>query len=203
MDWILDNIWVLIAIASVIARVVMKRKQGEDGEGTQTPPPKEYEFEDPELAERTRKIREEIQRKIAERRGQHAQPPLLPAEQTRPTPLTRSPEATQPPTTLPEILREVLQPKPVPVPPPVRQAMTVNMAEEAERQAALMEQVKEAELMKAAALRRQAFEAETADKEPAALAQARTVVLDDLRNPQALRRAFVLREVLGPPVALR
>jgi len=35
------------------------------------------------------------------------------------------------------------------------------------------------------------------------LQKARTVVLDDLRSPQALRRAFVLREVLGPPVALR
>jgi hypothetical protein len=28
-------------------------------------------------------------------------------------------------------------------------------------------------------------------------------LMDDLRDPQALRRAFVLREVLGPPVALR
>jgi hypothetical protein len=32
---------------------------------------------------------------------------------------------------------------------------------------------------------------------------ARDRTLGDLRDPQALRRAFVLREVLGPPVGLR
>ena len=203
MDWIFDNIWVLIAIASVIARIVMKRRESGAAPGDQPVPPKEYEFEDPELAERTRRIREEIQRKISERRGQHNQPPVLPPVHTRPAPIERSPEATPPPITLPEIFREVMQPRPEPVPQPPRRTMTVNMAEEAERQATLMEKLKEAELMKASAQRRMAFEASTADKEPAALQQARTVVLDDLRSPQALRRAFVLREVLGPPVALR
>ena len=122
---------------------------------------------------------------------------------SRPAPIERSPEATTPPVTLPEILREVLQPKPERVPQPARRIMSVNVAEEAERQATLMAMVKEAELMKASAQRRLAFEASTADKEPAALQQARTVVLDDLRSPQALRRAFVLREVLGPPVGMR
>jgi hypothetical protein len=34
-------------------------------------------------------------------------------------------------------------------------------------------------------------------------AAARDRILGDLRDPEALRRAFVLREVLGPPVALR
>lgn len=203
MDWIFDNIWVLIAIASVIARVLMKRKEGDAAPGDQVPPAKEYEFEDPELAERTRKIREEIQRKIAERRGQHTQPPDLPPVHTRPAQVERSREATPPPITLPEIFRDVMQPKPEPVIQPPRRMMTVNMAEEAERQAALMEKLKEAELMKTAAQRRVAFEASTADKEPAALQKARAGVLGDLRDPQALRRAFVMREVLGPPVALR
>lgn len=200
-DWIFDHLWVLIAIASVVARLLMKRKADDSQHGGPSAPAKEYEFEDPELAERTRKIREEIQRKIAERRGQHTLPPVLP--QARPAPVVRSPEATVPPVTLPEILRDVLQPKPEPTPQPVRRAAVVNMAEEAERQAALMEKLKEAELMKAAAQRRIAFEASVADKEPAALQKARAVVLDDLRDPQALRRAFVLREVLGPPVGMR
>ena len=42
-----------------------------------------------------------------------------------------------------------------------------------------------------------------ADQEAAALAARRGAVLDDLRDADALRRAFVLREILGPPVALR
>lgn len=205
MDWIFDHIWVLLAIAAVIARVLNKRKEGGESSGDTTAPAKEYEFDDPELAERTRKIREEIQRKIAERRGQYTQPPALPTAQQRPVAVERSPEASTPPNTLPEILREVLLPKPQSdLPPPLKKrVMTVNAAEEAERQAALMEKLQEAELMKAAAQKRAAFEASIADQEPAALQQARTGLLDDLRSPQALRRAFVLREVLGPPVALR
>jgi hypothetical protein len=198
MDWIFDNIWVIVAIAAVIARMFGKKEQGDEAEGQ---PKKEYEFEDPELAERTRKIREEIQRKIAERRGEPVPPPI---PQSQPATIERSPEATTPPATLPEIFREVMQPRPAPVPPPLlRRAMTVNLAEEAERQAALMEKLKEAELMKAAAQRRLAFEASIADKETTELKQARAGVVEDLRSPAALRRAFVLREVLGPPVALR
>ncbi len=201
MDWIFDHIWVLVAIATVIARIVMKGKTGDAAEGGAPAPPKEYEFDDPELAERTRKIREEIQRKIAERRGQHTQPPVLQPAQARPAPVVRSPEATPPPLGLPEIFREVLSPKPAPQ--FSSRMLTVNHAEETERQAALMEKLKEAELMKTAAQRRVAFEESTADKEPAVLVQARAGVLGDLRDPQALRRAFVLREVIGPPVSLR
>jgi len=203
MDWIFDHIWLLIAIASVIARVLMKRNQADAADGNGAPSAKRFEAEDPELAERTRKIREEIQRKIAERRGQQNQTPALPPVQARPSPIERLPEATPPPVTLSDVLREVLQPRPEPVAPPARRTMTVNVAEESERQRTLMEKLKEAELMKASAQRRLVFEASTADKEPAALQKARAGVLDDLRDPQALRRAFILREVIGPPVGMR
>lgn len=200
MDWIFDHIWVLVAIAAVIARLFGKKASGDESEG-QPGKPKEYEFEDPELAERTRKIRDEIQRKIAERRGQPV-PPLV--QQPRPAPIERSPEATTPPVNLPEIFREVMKPRSEPVAPPLlRRAMTVNMAEEAERQAALMEKLQEAKLMKEAAQRRLAFEASIADKETTVLKQARAGMQEDLRSPAALRRAFVMREILGPPVALR
>ena len=202
MEWIIENIWVLVAIAAVIGRIVMKVKGG-NAAGNQPAAPKEYEFEDPELAARTRKIREEIQRKIAERRGQHAQPPVLQPAQARPTPVSRSPESTTRPETLPEILREVLQPKPEPAPQVSRRLMQAHAAEELERQRALAERLKEAVQMKTSVARRVAFEESTADKAPAALQQARAGLLDDMRSPQALRRAFVLREVLGPPVALR
>jgi hypothetical protein len=57
--------------------------------------------------------------------------------------------------------------------------------------------------MKAAALKRTEFEAATADHSATARTQARSTVLGDLHDPDALRRAFILREVLGPPMALR
>jgi hypothetical protein len=205
MDWIFEHIWVLLAIAGVVAKIMQARGQKSASDtGRQTPDkPKEYEFEDPALAERTRKIREEIQRKIEERRGQHMRPavPQPASEPPRLAPGQRSPEATPPVLTLPEVIREVLQP----APPPVSHSRLEELqaAEEAERQAALEEQLREAELMRAAAQRRVAFEAATADKEPGDRLETRTAVLDDLRDPLALRRAFILREVLGPPVALR
>jgi hypothetical protein len=51
--------------------------------------------------------------------------------------------------------------------------------------------------------RRTAVAIANVDQEHAALVIGRNAVLDDLRDPAALKRAFVLREVLGPPVALR
>ena len=203
LRWILDHLWVIIAVAAVLARIFSKAK-GQGEEGTDGQPPKEYEFEDPELAERTRKIREEIQRKIAERNRRQSQP--VPGPGTAPTPVTRSPEATTPPAGLPEIFREVLQPQPPPLPaspPPLSRAAVINAAEEAERQATLLEKLREAELMKAASVRRAAFEASTVDQSKAERTANRTSVVGDLRDPLALRRAFITREIIGPPVALR
>ena len=42
-----------------------------------------------------------------------------------------------------------------------------------------------------------------AESQRGLLSASRVRVLQDLRDPQSLRRAFVLREVLGPPVGLR
>jgi hypothetical protein len=42
-----------------------------------------------------------------------------------------------------------------------------------------------------------------AESEQGILTESRARTLEDLRDPQALRRAFVLREVLGTPVGLR
>ncbi len=197
MKWLLENAWILIVIAGVAAQLMKAARTGQKG-GEETPaPPKEYEFDDPELAERTRKIREEIRRKIEQRRGQAYQPQPVPPVVVEP-----SPEATPPPVMqLPRVVREVMIQR-VPAPAPVR-AETSAQAEEMERQNALAERLREAEIMREGAAKRAAFEAATADKEPALLAATRTTVLEDLREPAALRRAFILREVLGPPVALR
>lgn len=186
MDWVLDHLQIIIAIAGSIAWWLNKNRKGG---GEESPAQPEVTFGDPELAERTRKIREEIQRKIAERaRGYPTEQPTRPQD-----------EPAEPPV-VPEVF--------VPQGTPGRRASTVHyeaqrQAEILEQQAAMVDKLQEAALLKAATLKRVEFEAATADQTAVVLTQTRSNVLSDLRDAAALRRAFILREVLGPPLALR
>lgn len=189
MDWISDHLQLIIAIAGSVAWWLNRRKQAAAGEEA---PPTEPEsvFGDPELAERTRKIREEIQRKIAQRaRGQANEQPILPQEKRIEPPLVRE-------VTVPRAADEMRRSGPAYV-------EAQRQAEILEQQASLAERLREAERMKTAKLKQKEVEAVTAAHAAGARAQTRMAVLGDLRDPAALRRAFVLREVLGPPVALR
>lgn len=200
LQWALDNAFTLLIIAGVLAQLIQSIR-GRKEQGGATPDaesaPREFEFEDPELAERTRRIREEIQRKIAERqRGAPAAPPMSEFERED------EPQAEAPP-----VLREVVSER-QPAPPPVFPGYATRLdaqrsAEILEQQAALADRLRQAEEMKAAAVRRAAYEAQTANTVAKARTAARGALLDELRDPTALRRAFVLREVLGPPVGLR
>ncbi len=188
MNWVTDHLQLVIAIAGAIGWWLNQRKQASAG-AEATRPAEERGFADPELAERTRRIREEIQRKIEQRaKGYASEQPSRPAA-----------EAPAPP-----IVREV-----VVAPAPVRPGRGMSheeaqrQAEILEQQATLAERLRRAELMKASVLKRTEFEAATADHTATARTQTRSTVLEDLRTPDALRRAFILREVLGPPVALR
>ncbi len=189
MDWVFDHLQFVIAAAGAIAWWLNQRRKG-GMEGDEAPPPQETTFDDPELAERTRKIREEIQRKIAERaRGYPAEQPTLPLDVPDEPPLVREVVVTQ-------------------TAPVQRRSSTAHLeaqrqAEILEEQATLAERLQEAEQMKLAAQKRARYEASTTDHAGAARSLSRSTVLDDLRDPAALRRAFILREVLGPPVALR
>ncbi len=192
MDWILNHIPLLVAIAGSVAYWLNQRRQAQAGDDPA--PPRETTFEDPELAERTRRIREEIQRKIEERgRGYATEKATLP----------RSPS----PAELPPLVREVVvksQPAPAVLRRVASQVEAQRMAEILEQQAALAERLRQAQEMKAAAASRAEFETQiSSDKETIAAAVSRGALGDDLRNPDALRRAFILREILGPPVALR
>jgi hypothetical protein len=194
LQWLVDNAWTVVIIGGVLAQMlqaVMKKKAGEDG-SVQGEQPKEYEFEDPELAERTRRIREEIQRRIAQRQQQGG------AEAAADAPPMLDPGGTPP-----SLIREVV----VTVPPvPARTSArfdTQRQAEILEQQAALEEKLRDAKRMKEAVAKRTEFEEATADHTTARRTATRASVVDDLRSPMALRRAFILREVLGPPVALR
>lgn len=200
MKWILENLWTLLIIAGVVSQLI-NAIRGKKDDDADAPPaqPKEYEFEDPELADRTRKIREEIQRKIAERQRGGGVEPAPQAESAAGESVGEE--------MIPPVVREVVVAR---AEPPVTAAASSTTrwdsqrsAEMLEEQAAMMEKLREAELMKAAAIRRAAFENETKDHQEAGRRQARGQLMTDLRDPAALRRAFVLREVLGPPVAMR
>ena len=197
LQWVLDNLFTVLIIAGVVAQLIqaVKGKKGGDEEaGPTVEPPKEFEFEDPELAERTRRIREDIRRKIAQRQAggtPEDEPEMEPAPE---------PAAFEEP---PPVVREVAVERPAPAMVASSRMDAQRQAEVLEQQAALMDKLRQLEETKAAALRRAAFEASTVSPAAAARTQARGAVIEDLRNPAALRRAFVLREIIGPPVGLR
>ena len=174
MDWILNHLQFVLAVAGALAYWLNERRKAGDEEAP--PPHVSKTFEDPDLAERTRKIREEIQRKIEQRARDYTKP-----------------QAAVPP----PVIREVVAAR------SSGRLDTQRQAEILEEQAAMMEKLREAEVRKAAAGKRQEFETATADHIPGLRAQTRSTVEADLRSPDALRRAFILREVLGPPVSLR
>ena len=186
MDWVFNHFQVLIAIAGAVAYWLNQRRLAKADE--QVAPPKETTFDDPQLAERTRRIREEIQRKIEQRARGYTQPP---------PPVMAEKRAGAPPVIRPEAAR----PQPVTAKAAAR-LETQRNAEILEQQAALSEQLRQAVAMKAAALQRTQFETNLSRDETQAAA-VHTGLREDLTNPDELRRAFVLREVLGPPVALR
>ena len=188
MDWVSDHLQLIIAVAGAVAWWLNQRKQVPEGTAE---PTQEKHFEDPELADRTRRIREEIQRKIEQRSRGYNAPAALPLPETE---------------ALPPRLREVVPLSPA-APALSRSAKShleaQRTAEILEQQAALGEQLRQAQELKAAAFRRTQFETEISSKEVMAAMAVRSALGDDLTNPLSLRRAFILREVLGPPVALR
>ncbi|WP_438481872.1 hypothetical protein [Oleiharenicola lentus] len=194
MNWILEHLNLVFIVGGALAWWLNQRgKKAEDAEGQSAQPQQETSFGDADEAERTRRIREEIQRKIQQRMSGQTPPPI-----------------TEPATT------EYSQPPPLIVPArqvasssSVRAAMARREAERhaevLEQQAALADRLRMANEMKLASQKRLAFE-DTIDAggvNTASRAKARSIVMEEMRSPEALRRAFIMREVLGPPVALR
>jgi len=216
MAWILDHLQIIIAVAAAIAYWINQRareKAGqeadydEDGIPENRPVSRELspanrDGTDPDQEERARRIREEIQRKIAERRGRA--PGSAPAE----------------PPSVPRLdpFRPVFQEESRPAPPPLRPPEPATPRETVaayddsaalERQRRLAEQMEALEERRREA-RRVAAQALSGEAAPAVgVSSSRTSALGtrgvaaELRDPRALRRAMVLREVLAAPVALR
>lgn len=210
MDWLLRHIstlvFVVVAISAVRAALRAKGAKAEHDAGAD------------ESAEqrRVREIQERIRRTIAERRGGLAPSSPPPLMQPASRPMTE-PRAGVPPIDpfgggelggapigkmLGEMQRRRAEAQRWELSPLVRDDRAVL-----ERQQQLAEKMRALEEARAAAQRRAAQLAvatkEEAETSGAVRTLARGNLLLDLREPESLRRAFVLREVLGPPVALR
>jgi hypothetical protein len=213
MSWILDHIGLIIflAIAYSLWRKAKNflRQVGEETERRARQRPGANL--DPEEAQRVRQIQEEIRRKIAERRGGDQR--AMEAPQTTgdlPPPLVRPPAI--PPTDpfggpggriFAELQRRM---QPAESPPRIPEPVPSNTVQLV-RQEQLTEQLRVLEESRAFAARRATQNSAALKSEAESESGQRTLsrghLLTDLRQPQSLRRAIVLREVLGTPVGLR
>jgi hypothetical protein len=200
MDWILDNLQLVIFIAGAIAYWLNHTRKGwaESGEAdvreTRQPhaplQPRAGEAD----TEQVRRIQAEIRRKIADRRAAAGGPPPF-ADEPAPPPLYRDPAPAH-----------RLPPVPEEAPPPLysQNDDTASL----NRQRHLAEQLAEAERARAAA---KVKLAEVWDRPSVAAAKRPAARLGDgvntpreiLRDRKALRTAWIMREVLEKPVALR
>lgn len=204
MEWILDNIRIIIFVAAAIAYWLNQSRKGwaaseeedaRDPERRQTPLP----HHDGDQADRVRDIQAEIRRKIAERRAAEREPTGRPVwmEEEEEEPVAHAP--TPPP--------------PLPTPQPARSvsAPAFSAADDSAalaRQQRLSDQLAEAHRVRAAAK----VKLDEIWDRPAVSAAKRSAarrldpslsVRETLRDRAALRRAWVLREVLEKPVGLR
>jgi hypothetical protein len=183
MDWIFDNIQFVIAFAAAFAWWLNKRRESAASEDEGAPTPPMMHDTTAEDDARARRIQEEIRRKIAERR---TLPPVAP-----------------PPVIVPDWARS----EPVAAEAPRQSEMRYDPA------ALVLEQQRnlEEKLRLIEATRRNA---ETLRSQVPRLKVVRSIsavgqrtppsaFLAGLHNISEVRRAIVLREVLGPPKGLQ
>jgi hypothetical protein len=199
MDWILNHLFIVVFVAIGVANMLAKAKKA----GAQQRPSQPARSSvDPDTAERTRRVQEEIRRKIAERSGR------LPAS---PPPMDSSPSAGPPAWNIfQELARQMAEAKKI-----AEMQGRARAAAEAQAQQRMEDEQKSRRLAEAQhlaeaqrTLQRQPRTVATAGANSASdqkmtNANARDKLLADLREPDSLRRAFVLREILGEPVGLR
>ena len=183
MDWILEHLQVLFAIAIAVVAILQKLKGTRSAEEPPAAAPKNRED-----AERTRRIQEEIRRRIMERRG------LLPTAPAAQESGEAAPGFPDSPPLIQPVRPIVVEPTPLESP---EGAALPGGSTEFERQQRLIEQFRELEAS------RQASTVTGPGPAGATVGAPASRLRPDLRSPQGLRRAVVLREVLGPPVGLR
>jgi len=191
MDWVFDHFQLIVAVGAAVAYwLTQRRKAKEEEEAARTVAPSPPNAPVIDEAERIRRIQEEIRRKILERVGGVTTP--VPT----PPPLKAAPQLT---------MKRVQT---------AAEAYTESQAEE-ERLVVADQAMLERQQQLAAKMRElkeqrrehdrpsEVFAEKTALAMSASGTAVRGSLLADLREPTAVRRAIVLREVLGTPVGLR
>lgn len=206
MRWFLEHIQVVIAVAGIIAWWINQRrreKEGQsadyDGDGTPERNPGTEPYDD----DQARRVREDIRRKIAERRGL-ATPPALAPEPPPVVPMPASREEAPPPVfqdPLQDMLKE-LQRRLAPVvepatPPPEPEIDRAAL----ERQREIEARYRELEARRARTLAQ--AEAIRIEQPSTAPTTSGAAWLVELRNAKNIRHAIIARELLGPPAGLR
>jgi hypothetical protein len=210
MSWILEHLQILIGVAAAIAYFINRRKHSEAE--TETPPRSASNAGESsyEQAERTRRVQDEIRRKIAERRGAVPEVPSAPASRSR------IPDLVPPPRVPPldpfggpmrRILRKIEEAAEQATPSESAQDRSAA-ANELARQRMLEERMREMEATKLVRENQLRTQVALLAKKRSGLNEPSAPLTTGrlgraLLSPQELRRAIVLREVLGPPVSLR
>lgn len=203
LEWLQHNLGKVIALIFVLISV---GRSVAEARGKAEPPPADAEEE-----RRVREVQEKIRRTIAERR--RAGGPAAPAPSNGPAPAP-APMELPVPDPLGELGRRLqaelerrFQPESAPasVPAPVSPPM-ISRAE-LERQQRLADDLRRINEERQRAGRRAEEQAAAAVAAAGTIearrVNARGLVVADLGDRASLRRAFVLREVLGTPAGLR
>ncbi len=195
MEWISEHlIQVLIVVAAIVGSLLNKRAKGQEDEDRPESPYKQSEMDIEEM-ERTRRLQEEIRRKIAERRAGGGA-----ARQSAPQPTFR-----QEPPPLREVIHERVERR-IEIPTTPSRSSAARDAAVLERQRELAERIEELERQRQAAQKRvrHVFPGAASAKKTGATTKVRgSGLLSELQDPANARRAFVVREVLDRPVSLR
>ena len=192
--WLLDNPQILFVIAGAIAYWLNERRKAKENREMAEEARRAPDAD--EMAERTRRIQEEIRRKIEERQGRAPQPPPVVEEDDE---NVEGPASVPPP--LPQ-LRPVL----VSAEESPGAAELERVMEQQRRYAEQIDQLAAAErAAKTYASAQPGMAVYSMHEVSAATRVSRTesLVLSGLHDRAALRRAIVLREVLGAPKALQ
>lgn len=214
LDWLLERKGLVIFVLFIVVQVVrgfFRTRSAAAPEPTSKP-------DELEEQRRMQEIQEDIRRRKEERRGAFAPAEAPPPLQHEPEPqrLPRRAETTQMPEPFGGPLRRVLEEieremRPQAAPPPPPPLAVPNAAErrtaELVRQEQLAEELRVLEESRMLAKRRATKDAASSYAQSQSEGGLRTAVqgklFEDLRDPASLRRAVVLREVLGTPVGLR
>lgn len=218
LDWLLERIGLVIFVVIFLVQILRGLLQARRA----APPPSTSKPDALEEERRVQDIQAEIRRRIAERRG-GAAPAAAPEAPVAREAAPVAPSAPEAPSADPfepmrrmmrdfeeqarEMERKISGEEPAaaaPPPPlaPVPVAASVR-SDELERQRVLAEQLAALEAERAAVRRRAEEAAASAAVRAAGVARASGRLVEELRDPGALRRAVLLREVLGTPVGLR